>query len=195
MFQVRTVAPQLLAAALLAVTLLAGCGAPGVGSNGGQGRSPAPPRGSTPGDSASARVAPGLPGAPGPSTAAELPAAQGGKGSAVAPPAASGYPYPKDAGGEVARGELLVTQSAPGAAGAPSLSVLAPIPGWLPGQEIFLFVATRYVATLAGPGGTAQVPLPPTSQGTLEVTGFQFPENNPAAPIDGYGTAAFQVGS
>ncbi|MHB1939409.1 MAG: hypothetical protein ACYCS9_01065 [Candidatus Dormibacteria bacterium] len=194
MFQVRTLAPQLLAAALLAVTLLAGCGAPGVGSNGGQGSTPAPPRGSTSADSASARVSPRLPGVPGPSTATELPAAQGGKGSAVAPPAASGYPYPKDAGGEVARGELLVTQSGPGSAGASRLTVLATVPGWLPGQEIFLFVATRYVATLAGPGGTATVPLPPTSQGTLEVTGFQFPENNPAAPIDGYGTVAFQVG-
>ncbi|MHB1853435.1 MAG: hypothetical protein ACYCS2_00055 [Acidimicrobiales bacterium] len=112
----------------------------------------------------------------------------------MAPPAASGYPYPKDAGGEVAQGELLVTQSGPGSAGAPRLTVLAPIPGWLPGQEIFLFVGTHYGATLAGPGGTAKVPLPPTSQGNVEVTGFQFPENNPAAPIDGYGTVAFQVG-
>jgi hypothetical protein len=191
MFQVRALPLQIPVAALLAAALLAGCGPLGAPSTPGL-RSPAARGEASP--TAGVPAAPVAAGAPGLPSGSKSPSGSAPKAPATPPPASSGYPYPEDAAGRVVQGELRAALSAGGTTGAPTVVVTAPPGGWLAGQEIFLFLGTRYFATMAAPGATVAVRLPFGFSGRLAVSGFQFPGNSPAAPIDGYGTAVVEVG-
>lgn len=116
-----------------------------------------------------------------------------GKTSPVAPaPAPSGlYPYPVDAGGTVARGSLTLTPSALAAGGTATVTVTASATGWVTGQQIFIYLGQKYEVKLTGPGASAQLTVPAGLVGSsgIQISGFQFPSNSIAAPIDGYGNA------
>lgn len=141
--------------------------------------SAAPPRHATPSSSGALR-------------AASSPGSASGKPIATAP-GASGQ-YPVDAGPSVSSGAL--TLSPASALAGANVRVSASAWGWLPGQRIALFLGHTLVLTLAGPGATGEVTVPGTADGagtTVVVSGFQFPGNDEAAPIDAFGTAELRV--
>ncbi|MHB1526937.1 MAG: hypothetical protein ACYCZN_11780 [Candidatus Dormibacteria bacterium] len=100
-----------------------------------------------------------------------------------------------DAGGNVVTGTLTLSPSqvAPGATG--TITVSTSQSGWLAGQEIYLYLGHQYELTLEGRGSSARLTVAASSVSSsgVVVSGFQFPNNNPAAPIDGYGTATLRV--
>ncbi|HUY09955.1 MAG TPA: hypothetical protein VMW80_11025 [Candidatus Dormibacteraeota bacterium] len=116
-----------------------------------------------------------------------------GKDSPVAPAPSPGglYPYPIDAGATVDQGTLALTPAAVAAGGSATVTVAAPASGWVPGQQIFIYLGQRYEITLSGPGASAQLTVQAGVVGSsgVVVSGFQFPNNNIAAPIDGFGNA------
>lgn len=98
------------------------------------------------------------------------------------PPSPSSVPYPVDAGPSVAQGQLTLVPLS----GGTRVEVSAG-PGWVAGQQIFIFVGERYQTTLAGPGASGVIsPGGPSAV----VSGFQFPSNSIAAPVDGAGTVS-----
>ncbi len=103
-----------------------------------------------------------------------------------APSEVGAFPYPLDAMGQVATGGLTLEVSGIGPGGQERLKVQIPASGWAPGQQVFLYLGRQYVAS-AVLGGSAVIETV-WSPG-LTVTGFQFPADNPSAPIDGYGSA------
>ena len=115
------------------------------------------------------------------------------KGAGLPPPAAgdSAHPYPMDALGQVAQGQLSLSWS--GAAGATTGQLVITIPqgGWIPGQPVSLFVGHQFEVTAPGPGSTVVVRVTPPAPGSprVTVTGFQFPGNDPSAPIQAFGSA------
>ena len=116
---------------------------------------------------------------------------------ASAPPSSSGkYPYPLDAGGNVVTGTLALSPSQVSSGAASTVTVASGQSGWLAGQEIFVYLGQHYQVTIAGPGSSGQFQLPAGVGGStsIVVSGFQFPDNNPASPIDGFGTATLRVG-
>jgi hypothetical protein len=126
----------------------------------------------------------------GPQTVVPAPAGSAEKPTAAAPspaPTGSGaFPYPLDAMGQVATGQLTLDVSGLGPGGQERLQVEIPAGGWAPGQRVFLYLGRQYVAS-AVLGGSSVIDAA-WSPG-LTVTGFQFPADNPLAPIDGYGSA------
>lgn len=122
--------------------------------------------------------------------------ASGGAGKTQPPeptPSPGGtYPYPMDAGPQVSTGGLTLSRSS--ASAGSEITVSASADGWVSGHEILVFLGQRYEVTLAGPGARARLVVPQADLGTadLPVSGFQFPDNNPAAPIDGFGTATLK---
>lgn len=179
-------------ALLLAALLLAGCAgattaaggvpsAPSTVSSGEAGLSAGPAPAATAREDASS--SPGPAGAAGKASQPAVGSSGGGKG----------FPYPMDAEQNAAAAELeLGPVTGPG--GGEELQVTVPTEGWIRGQQVFLYVGSRYAATLSGPGSSGLVQLPSGLSGLLTVSGFQFPGNDPAAPIDAYGTARVQVG-
>ncbi len=137
---------------------------------------PSPTASSTPAPSANPTASPGA-----------------GKSAPPSPPPSSGgkYPYPMDAGGNVVTGTLTLSPSqvAPGAAA--TITVSTSQSGWLAGQEIYVYLGHQYQLTITAPGSSASLTVAAgsVSSSGVVVSGFQFPNNNPAAPIDGYGTA------
>ena len=111
------------------------------------------------------------------------------KAAATAPaPAPSGaYQYPLDAMGQVAVGQLVLRPIASGSADAGSITVEIPPAGWVPGQKVFLFLGRRFLL-VASPG--AQVVIDAAGSAGLTLSGFQFPSDNPAAPVDGYASVS-----
>lgn len=172
--------------AIVAAALLAGCAsspsakAPQDGTVS-QGAGGAAPRAAAP------------PTAPSPSSppGSAVPKAATPPGGPTAAPA--DYPYPMDAGGSVVSAPLEVNPAAVSGTGRFDLSVTIPAQGWLPGQEVFVYLGSRYLATLPGPGSSRDLTVPSTPAGALAVSGFQFPGNSPGAPIDAYGTATVRV--
>ena len=121
-----------------------------------------------------------------PPSAAAPAAAVAPKGSASTPAAPLGgaYPYPLDAMGEVASGRLAVEASAAGPAGQERLTVQIPSGGWVPGQKVFLYLGRQFLLEVS-PGGSAVIDT--AGSAGLTLSGFQFPADDPAAPVDGYG--------
>ena len=117
------------------------------------------------------------------------PAAAAPKAAATAPaPATAGaYQYPLDAMGEVAEGRLVLGPIASGSVDAGSLKVEIPPAGWVPGQNVFLFLGRRFLL-VSSPG--AQVVIDAAGSAGLTLSGFQFPSDNPAAPVDGYASVS-----
>ncbi len=188
MLQLHLPAPhlQLAPAAILAAALLAGCASSpsATGPQGGaasRGAAPPAPRDTAPLTAPSSSSSPSN----------AVPKAATPPGGPTAAPA--DYPYPMDAGGSVVSASLEVSPAAVSGSGGFDLSVTIPVRGWLPGQEVFVYLGSRYLATLPGPGSTRDVTVPSTRAGSLAVSGFQFPGNSPGAPIDAYGTATVQV--
>ena len=116
-----------------------------------------------------------------------------GKASSPSPPATVGgqYPYPMDAGGTVVTGQLSLSPTRVGSGGSSTITISASRTGWMAGQQIFIFLGQRYELTLSAPGSSAQLEVASSSVNSsgVVISGFQFPGNSPAAPIDGYGTA------
>ncbi len=125
------------------------------------------------------------------------PAPSAGKGGQVTPPPAAGgpYPFPLDAGSTVVEGQLKIDPASVAAGSTVTVSVSAPSGGWLAGQAIFLYVGHSYQLKLAGPGTSATLTLPSSAlvAPAVEVSGFQFPGDSPAEPIDGYATVDLGV--
>ncbi len=126
----------------------------------------------------------------GPKVVLSPPAGSAQKPTAAAPsPAPSkvgDFPYPMDAMGQVATGRLTLDVSGTGPGGQERLEVQIPAGGWAPGQRVFLYLGREYV-TSAVLGGSAVIET--TWTPGISLTGFQFPADNPSAPIDGYGSA------
>ena len=106
--------------------------------------------------------------------------------AAPAPPPAGAYPYPLDAMGEVASGRLALELSAVGPAGPERLTVQVLSGGWVPGQKVFLYLGRRFLLAVS-PGSSTVIEA--TVSAGLTLSGFQFPADDPAAPVDGYGAA------
>jgi hypothetical protein len=104
----------------------------------------------------------------------------------LAPSQVGAFPYPLDAMGQVATGQLTLDVSGTAPGEQEQLRVQIPAGGWAPGQRVFLYVGREYVASSVL-GGSAVIHTV-WSPG-LTVTGFQFPDDNPSAPIDGFGSA------
>jgi hypothetical protein len=117
------------------------------------------------------------------------PAAAASKSAAPAPAAADAgaYQYPLDAMGQVAEGRLVLGPITSGSAGAGSLKVEISPAGWVPGQKVFLFLGRRFLLA-SSPGASVVVDAAGSAGATL--SGFQFPSDNPAAPVDGYASAS-----
>ncbi|HUY96503.1 MAG TPA: hypothetical protein VMW47_02605 [Verrucomicrobiae bacterium] len=134
-------------------------------------------------------VSPAAPGRPSP--------APDGKGEPTSgPPAPIGYAYPVDASGDVRAAALqLVPTRVAASAGPVQIRVRAAGHSWVPGQAIFVFVGQRFAIRITGPGaaGTLTVPASLLTPPSLVVSGFQFPQNSPAAPVDGAATADLVV--
>ena len=160
---------------------LVGAPAPPLGSQAAQRLSP----GSIPSGGSTARLTES-----GPKVVLSPPAGSAQKPTAAAPsPAPSNvgaFPYPMDAMGQVATGHLTLDVSGAGPGGQERLEVQIPAGGWAPGQRVFLYLGREYAAS-AFLGGSAVIETV-WSPG-LSLTGFQFPHDNPYAPIDGYGSA------
>lgn len=121
----------------------------------------------------------------------------GKTGPATPPATAAGkYPYPLDAGGSVVTGTLSLSPAQVPAGEAATVTVSAGQGGWLAGQEIFVYLGQLYELTIAAPGGSGRLTVPAGTVGPdgVVVSGFQFPNNDPEAPIAGYGTATLRVG-
>jgi len=129
--------------------------------------------------------APATPLAAGPSASTGKTAA-----STPIPPEAGSYPYPVDAGPNVVTGELSLNPAQAAAEGGFTVTVASSASGWRPGQKIFIYLGQRYELTLVGPGAAGQmvVPAGAVGSGGVTVSGFQFPGDTPAAPVDGAGT-------
>jgi hypothetical protein len=121
-----------------------------------------------------------------------------GKSGPPSPPSSSAgkYPYPMDAGGNVVRGTLTLSPAQVPAGAGSQVTVAADQGGWLAGQEIFVYLGQRYELTIPGGGASGELQVPAGSVGStgVVVSGFQFPDNNPALPIDGFGTATLRLG-
>ena len=134
------------------------------------------------------------------STPSPSPSASSGVGKSAPPsppPSSSGkYPYPLDAGGSVVTGPLSLSPTQVAAGSTSRVTVTAGQGGWLAGQEIFVYLGQEYELTITGPGSSGQLTVAAGTVGSagVVVSGFQFPNNNPAAPIAGYGTATLRVG-
>ena len=117
------------------------------------------------------------------------PAAAAPKAAATAPaPAGAGaYQYPLDAMGQVAEGRLVLGPTTPGAASPGSLEVEISPAGWVPGQKVFLFLGRRFLL-VSSPG--AQVVIDAAGSAGATLSGFQFPSDDPAAPVDGYASVS-----
>ncbi len=113
---------------------------------------------------------------------------------AAEPTPAGQYPYPLDAGGTVAVGQLTLTPHMVSGSRA-VVTVRAAAGGWAQGQLIFVYWGQRYVLTLPGPGASTTLSVAPDTlrAGTVTVSGFQFPGNAPLRPVDGVGTATLTV--
>ena len=111
------------------------------------------------------------------------------KAAATAPAPAQGgaYQYPLDAMGQVAVGRLVLDPIASGSAGAGAVQVEIPPAGWVPGQKVFLFLGRRFLL-VTSPG--AQVVIDAAGSAGLTLSGFQFPSDNPDAPVDGYASVS-----
>jgi gamma-glutamyltranspeptidase len=59
--------------------------------------------------------------------------------------------------------------------------------GWVPGQKVFLFLGRRFLL-VSSPGASIVIDAAGSAGATL--SGFQFPSDNPAAPVDGYASAS-----
>ncbi len=120
-----------------------------------------------------------------------------GKAQPSEPPPSPGglYPYPVDAGPAVADGSLILTPTA--APAGSDVMVTASTDGWAPGQRILVFLGERFELTLSGPGAQAEFAVPQGALGPagVIVSGFQFPGNDLAAPVDGFGTANLRAGA
>lgn len=127
-----------------------------------------------------------------------VPTSSSGKTSPPSPPPSpvGKYPYPLDAGATVVTGPLSLDPAQLAGGAAATITVTAGKSGWLTGQEIFVYLGQQYELTLAGPGASGEFTIPAGSVGSsgVVVSGFQFPSNNPEAPIAGYGTATLRVG-
>ena len=106
---------------------------------------------------------------------------------APAPAQGGAYQYPLDAMCQVAVGRLVLAPIASGSGGAGSLQVEIPPAGWVPGQNVFLFLGRRFLL-VSSPG--AQVVIDAAGSAGLTLSGFQFPSDNPAAPVDGYASVS-----
>ena len=172
--------------AALAATIVAGCATAPIAKDAGPG---SVPRGQSgrPVEVAGPLAAT----TPGPSPA-------GGGAKPTAPPEAGGggageYPYPVDAGSQVVAASLEVSPGTVASAQSFDLLVTIPDGRWISGQQVFIFLGSRYAATLPGPGTSEVIPVASPVAGALRVSAFQFPDNSPAAPIDAYATATVQV--
>ncbi len=173
--------------AVLAVALLAGCAGPPTVPLARSGVTP-DRHGGAAAQGAPARGAPAQAASPSGGTAAlsgSKPEAPPEVQSAPLP----AYPYPVDAGGHVVSGQLEASLAPAGPSGAATLLVSISAGGWIATQEVFIYLGTRYVATLPGPGTSREIQVPPSTVGQIAVSGFQFPGDSPDAPIDGFGTA------
>ena len=106
---------------------------------------------------------------------------------APAPAQGGAYQYPLDAMGQVAVGRLVLDPVASGSGGAGSLQVEIRPAGWVPGQKVFLFLGRRFLL-VSSPG--ASVVIDAAGQAGSTLSGFQFPSDNPAAPVDGYASVS-----
>ncbi|HVA21003.1 MAG TPA: hypothetical protein VNN74_02765 [Candidatus Micrarchaeia archaeon] len=101
-----------------------------------------------------------------------------------------------DASGDVRVATLLVSPGRLAVTGAPvQLRVRAAGRAWVPGQAIFIYVGQRFAVRLTGPGASGTAAVLPASMGTgsVVVSGFQFPQNSPWAPVDGAATVSLPV--
>ncbi len=150
--------------------------------------------------SATATAAPTGPAAspaatPRPATA-PTPPPDGKSEPTAAPPPPAGYPYPVDASGDVRVANLVVTPGRVAAVDGPlQLRVVAAGRAWVPGQAIFVYVGQRFALRLPAPGATGLLGLVPArmAPGSVVISGFQFPQNSPSAPVDGAATASLLV--
>lgn len=114
--------------------------------------------------------------------------------SSATPDPAGAYPYPLDAGPSVSSGTLSLDPGAVQPGATTEVTVTASSEGWVPGQEIFVYLGQRYQLTLSGPGASGELTVTggEVGSGGVTVSGFQFPGDSTDNPVDGAGNATLR---